>query len=142
MADKVIRNKNDIKFLSVVHSSYPREIQRKPGYEICERFSEEMDMKWLGAIGFAGTGMLDGRPLEQGWFVKWIRRSLDEVCKSIKKDKEISERARKLAAKFPPLPPLPIRVIKGILNWKTKRLLKNNNVNLYARPLEKDREER
>lgn len=121
--------------LTIIHSSYPGEIQRKAGYEICERFAEEMGMKWLGAIGFAGTALLEGRPIDElGRSAKWMKKALNEVGNSMIEGTEISEKARRMAGNFFSIP-LPLRAIKIFLNFRVKFKMHKNNLDLYAQPI-------
>lgn len=72
------------KFMSaVIHNGYPKDIQRKSSKDICYNFSKKMGSNWLGALGFGGSPLIDGKPLEEvGWFTKNMRKSLDEFSKN------------------------------------------------------------
>ncbi len=94
------------KILAVFHSGYPEDIQRKASFKICENFANETSMKWMGGLGFGGSPLIAGRPLEEvGSFTKWMRKSLDELRISLIEGNEISADAYKMAKKhFPPYP--------------------------------------
>ncbi len=48
------KNLEGKKLLSIFHSGYPEDIQRKASFEICENFAKVTNMEWLGGIGFGG----------------------------------------------------------------------------------------
>lgn len=123
----------DKKLMAIIHSGYPKDIQREASLAICKNFADEMEMKWLGGIGFGGTPIIDGKPLEEvGGYTKWMRRSLEDISRSIMEGKEISEEARKYAKKH--FPSIPLSILKILLNMRLKRMAKKNGVNLYAQP--------
>lgn len=121
------------KMMVIIHSGYPEDIQRKASFAICENFADEMGMQWLGGIGFGGSPIIEGRPLDEvGGFAKWMRRSLDEMSKSIITGSEISDEAKKYAQKH--FPSIPLWILKIMLNLKVKNMAKKNGINLYEQP--------
>ncbi len=128
------------KMVAIIHNGYPEDIQRKAAITICENFAHEMGMEWLGGIGFGGSPIIDGRPLEEvGGFTKWMRKALDDISKSIKTGKGISEEARRCEKKH--FPSIPLWILKIMLNLRLKSNARKNEIDLYARPYVKDREE-
>ena len=129
------------KFMAaVIHNGYPKEIQRKSSKEICHNFSKEMGSQWLGAIGFGGSPLIDGKPLEDvGWFTKNMRKSLDEFCKDIFNHNKLSSKAKKYEKKH--FPPIPLFILKFLMNFLNKKQAKENGIDLYARPYQKNIEE-
>ncbi|MEJ6951582.1 NAD(P)H-dependent oxidoreductase [Natronospora cellulosivora (SeqCode)] len=120
-------------FFAIIHCGYPEEIQRKASLDICKNFANQTAMNWMGGIGFAGTPIIDGRPLEEvGMFTKWMRKALDELCISIIQGTEISQKAYKLAKKD--RPPIPVRILKTLMNIMIKKAAKKNKVDFYAQP--------
>jgi multimeric flavodoxin WrbA len=121
------------KMMAVIHNGYPEDIQRKPSFEICRNFAEEMGMEWLGGIGFGGSPIIDGKPLEElGWFTKWMRRALDEMSNSIKTGEEISEKTRKFASKH--FPSIPLWILKPLMNLRIKSMARKKGIDLFAQP--------
>ncbi|MFW6238824.1 MAG: NAD(P)H-dependent oxidoreductase [Halanaerobiales bacterium] len=121
--------------LAVIHNGYPEDIQRKASFQICENFAREMGMEWLGAIGFGGSPLIEGRPLEEtGGFFKWMRRALDEVGDSIVSGERISAQAREYEEKH--FPSLPRWILKILFNLRVKFMARRKGVDLTARPYE------
>ena len=130
ISDEFWQNK---KMMVIIHSGYPKDIQRKASLAICKNFADEMGMQWLGGIGFGGSPIIDGKPLEDvGRFTKWMRMSLDEMSKSILAGSKISDKANRYAAKH--FPSIPLWILKVMLNLKAKSMAKKNGVNLYDQP--------
>ncbi len=122
------------KFMAaVIHNGYPKDIQRKSSKEICYNFSKKMGCNWLGAIGFGGSPLIAGKPLEEvGWFTKNMRKSLDEFSKNIINKSKISSKAKKYERKH--FPSIPLHILKFIMNILNKKKAKENGINLYAQP--------
>ncbi len=123
------------KMIAIIHNGYPQPIQRKTCFEICENFADQMGIKWLGGIGFGGSPIIDGRPLEKvGSYTKWMRRSLDELCSSsIVQGKEVTAKAEKLADKhFPSF--IPLWILKVLMNMRMKQQAKEAGVDIYDKP--------
>lgn len=122
------------KFMSaVIHNGYPKDIQRKSCKEICYNFSKKMGSNWLGALGFGGSPLIDGKPLEEvGWFTKNMRKSLDEFSKNIINKSKISPKAHKYEKKH--FPPIPLHILKFLMNILAKKEAKKKGINLSAQP--------
>lgn len=121
------------KMLGIVHSGYPKEIQRKASLAICQNFADQLGIQWLGGLGFGGSPIIDGRPLEEvGGMTKWLRRSLDELSKSISTGNRISDDAKKYAKRH--FPAIPLWILKMMLNKRVKNMAKKNGINLYEQP--------
>jgi len=129
------------KFMAaVIHNGYPKEIQRKSSKEICHNFSKEIGSYWLGAIGFGGSPLIDGKPLEDvGWFTKNMRKSLDEFCKDIFNQNKLSSSTKKYEKKH--FPPIPLFILKFMMNILNKKQAKEKGIDLYAKPYQKNEEE-
>lgn len=123
----------DKKMLAIIHSGYPKDIQRKASLAICKNFADQMSIEWLGGLGFGGSPIIDGRPLaEVGRFTKWMRRSLDEMSKSIITGNIISDEAKDYAKRH--FPGIPLWILKIMLNQRAKSTAKKNGINLYGQP--------
>ncbi len=121
------------KMMVIIHSGYPKDIQRKASFAICKNFAEAMGIKWLGGVGFGGSPIIDGRPLEEvGGFTKWMRKAFDNMVVSIKTGSEISEEARMYAGKH--FPAIPLWFLKTFMNMRVKSMVKKSGVNLYEQP--------
>lgn len=123
----------DKKMLGIIHSGYPEEIQRKVSLAVCQNFADQLGIKWLGGLGFGGSPIIDGRPLEEvGRMTKWLRRSLDELSKSISSGNRISDDAKKYAKRH--FPAIPLWILKMMLNKRVKKMAKKNGIDLYEQP--------
>jgi hypothetical protein len=131
----------DKKMAAVIHSGYPQDIQRKASFAICENFAEEMGMEWLSGIGFGGSPIIDGKPLEEvGRFTKWMRKALEEMAASLEKGEQVSEEAEKYAQKH--FPSIPLWILKIMLNLKVRMDARKNGVKFDQQPyLKNDKEE-
>jgi len=123
----------DKKMMAIIHSGYPKDIQRKASLAICKNFAVELGIKWQGGIGFGGTPIIDGRPLEEsGGFTKWMRKALDEMGHSIIAGEELSSKSYDFAQKH--FPSIPLWILKIMMNLRSKSQAKKNGVDLYAIP--------
>ncbi|MEC9488331.1 MAG: hypothetical protein UMV23_02465 [Halanaerobium sp.] len=124
--------------MAIIHSGYPEPIQRKACLDICRCFAEEMGLKWLGGIGFGGTSIIGGQPLEEmGRFSKWLRKALEEMAPAIIEGEPIPARARETSHKN--FLPLPKPLLKVLLNAVMRRTAKKKGIDIYARPYESKR---
>jgi len=122
---------------AVIHNGYPQDIQRKSSKEICYNFSNKMGSDWLGTLGFGGSPLIAGKPLEEvGWFTKNMRKSLDEFSKNIINQNKISSKAYKYEKKH--FPPIPLYILKFLMNILTKKEAKKKGIDLYAQPHKKN----
>lgn len=118
---------------AIIHCGYPESIQRKASIQICKDFADESGMKWLGALDFGGSPIIDGRQLEEvGYFTKWIRRSLDCLSENLIRGEEISEEAYKLAKKN--RLPIPGWVMKIMMNMMVKKNIKKQGLDINVKP--------
>lgn len=123
------------KMLAVIHCGYPEDVQRKVSFDICESFAGEAGMHWIGGVGYGASPLINGTPLmDAGIFTKWMRRSLDMVWESLSSGNEITAEITKTARKH--FPPIPIRILKTLMNMKMKYDYRKTN--LYVKPYSRE----
>ncbi len=115
------------KTAAIVHSGYPEEAQRKPALSICRCFAEEMDMEWLGGVGFGGTSLIAGRDLvDVGFLTKGLRKTLAEMAVSFREGSPLSQKTYKRANKS--VLPIPTTLLCRLINHMVRKQMKEKRI--------------
>ena len=90
----------EIKFLAIINSGFPESSQSQIALDICRHFTQKTGMFWLGGLALGSGMFLGGKDIgKMGWFVRNIKRSLDETAVALNQEMPIPETAVALMQK-------------------------------------------
>jgi len=85
-------SKGTPKFLAIVNSGFPEQHQNLLALNICQQFSQEANLDWIGGIPFGGGALVGGTPLDSsGRRGKNARSAMEILARALYEDKEIPE---------------------------------------------------
>ena len=90
----------DIKILAIMNSGFPESSQSQIALDICGHFARQTGMVWLGGLALGSGMFLGGKDIgKMGWFVKNIKKSLNETAVALNQGMPIPESAISLMQK-------------------------------------------
>ena len=89
-----------IKLLAIINSGFPESSQSQITLDICRHFTRKTNMVWLGGLALGSGMFLGGKDIgKMGWFVRNIKKSLDETAVALNQGMPIPESAITLMQK-------------------------------------------
>jgi len=93
-------HEKEINFLAIINSGFPESFQSQIALDICRHFAQKTDMVWLGGLALGSGMFLGGKDIgKMGWFVRNIKKSLDETAVALNQGIPIPESAIALMQK-------------------------------------------
>jgi len=123
----------EIKFLAIINSGFPESSQNQIALDICRHFTQKADMVWLGGLALGSGMFLGGKDIgKMGWFVRNIKKSLDETAVALNQGMPIPESAIALMQKAI----FGKKIFQWLANLGFKQRAKRNGLKneVYRRP--------
>lgn len=80
------------KFLAIVNNGFPEQHQNHLALRICQQFSQEANLDWIGGIPFGGGAIIGGARLESsGARGKYARSAMEILAKALSQDEELPQ---------------------------------------------------
>lgn len=107
------------KFLAVVNNGFPEKHQNHLALRMCQQFSQEANLDWLGGIPFGGGAIIGGTPLDSsGGRGRHARSALEILAKALSQDEELPEECTSRINKR--VIPKRMYIMMAHLGWRKK----------------------
>ncbi len=124
------------RFFAITNCGFPEPHHCDTALAICQRFTRETGMGWIGGIAMGAGQVIDGVPLHKlGFLTRHVRKSLDLAAVSLADDELLSKDAIRLMAK--PLFPAWLYNLAAKHRWKSNSKKFGVWEHIHDRPYEK-----